>query len=164
MLNRNFTCCFTGHRQILPEHVCALPMAVETAIRELIAQGYFIFAAGGAMGFDTLAAETVLALKSDFPHLRLIIVAPCADQADNWAAPDRRRYERLREASDDYICLKASYTPDCMRRRNHCLVEMSSACLAYCLRPHTGSAQTVAFADAQGLEIVDIVSYLRCTI
>ena len=163
MQNRNFTCCFTGHRQIAPAHAQALPAALEAAIRALIAQGYFIFAAGGAMGFDTLAAETVLALKAEFSQLRLIIVAPCADQADGWTAADRRRYERLRQAADDYICLEASYTPDCMRRRNRCLVEMSSACLAYCLRPRSGSAQTVAFAGDLGLDIIDLVSLISCT-
>ncbi len=163
MLNRNFTCCFTGHRQIVREHAQALPEVLKGAIRSLIAQGYFIFAAGGAMGFDTLAAEAVLALKAEFPQLQLVIVAPCADQADGWPAADRRRYERLRHAADDYICLEATHTPDCMRRRNRCLVEMSSACLAYCLRQRSGSAQTVAFADAQGLDIIDVVALLHCS-
>ncbi|MFV0498381.1 MAG: SLOG family protein [Candidatus Fimivivens sp.] len=164
MHNRNFTCCFTGHRQIMPEHAQALAAAVENALRRLIAQGYFVFVAGGAMGFDTLAAEVVLKLKDEFPHLRLIIVAPCADQSDSWAAADQCRYERLRQAAHDFICLSATYTPNCMRKRNRCLVEMSSACLSYCLRPRSGSAQTVALADAQGLEIVDIVPLLACTL
>lgn len=164
MLTKNFTCCFTGHRQIAPEHAQALPAAIEAHIRTLIAQGYFIFAAGGAMGFDTLAAETVLALKAEFSQLRLIIVAPCANQTDGWAAVDRLRYERMRQAADDYICLEAAYTSDCMRRRNRYLVEMSSACLAYCLRPRTGSAQTVAYAAAQGLEIIDITALLDCPV
>ena len=163
MLNRNFTCCFTGHRQIVPEHAQDLIIVVEGAIRQLIAQGYFIFMAGGAMGFDTLAAETVLKLKSDFPHLRLIIVAPCADQSDGWPDADKRRYERLRQAADDYICLEAAYTPSCMRKRNRYLVEMSSACLAYCLRPRSGCAQTVALADTYGLDIIDIVPSIHCT-
>ena len=163
MLNRNFTCCFTGHRQIAPEHAQDLFTVLEGAIRQLIAQGYFIFMAGGAMGFDTLAAETVLKLKSDFPHLRLIIVAPCADQSDGWPDADKRRYERLRQAADDYICLEAAYTPSCMRKRNRYLVEMSSACLAYCLRPRSGSAQTVALADTYGLDIIDIVPSIHCT-
>ena len=91
-------------------------------------------------------------------------MAPCADQADGWLAADRRRYERLRQAADDYICLEAAYTPDCMRRRNRCLVEMSSACLAYCLRPRTGSAQTVAYADAQGLAVIDVAALLGCPV
>ncbi|WMJ82988.1 SLOG family protein [Oscillospiraceae bacterium LTW-04] len=164
MHNRNFTCCFTGHRQIVPEHAQALTTVVEGAIRRLIAQGYFIFVAGGAMGFDTLAAEVVLKLKSEFTQLRLIIVAPCADQADSWAAADQRRYERLRQAANDFICLETTYTPTCMRKRNRCLVEMSSACLAYCLRRRSGSAQTVALADAQGLDIIDVVSLIHCAI
>ncbi len=162
MLTKNFTCCFTGHRQIAPEHAQALPAAVAYGVRSLIAQGYFIFAAGGALGFDTLAAETVLGLKAEFSQLKLVIVAPCANQADGWLASNRRRYERLRQAADDYICLEAAYTPGCMRKRNRYLVEMSGACLAYCLRPRTGSAQTVSYAAAQGLDVIDVVPLLAC--
>lgn len=160
MFAKNFTCCFTGHRQLAQRHIERLPAALEAGIRDLIARGYFVFAAGGAVGFDTLAAETVLSLKAEFSQLRLIIVAPCATQADGWGAADKRRYERLLQAADDYICLEAAYTPGCMQKRNRRLVEMSSACLSYCTRTHTGSSQTVSYAKAQGLEIIDAVSLL----
>lgn len=160
MLYKNFTCCFTGHRQIEQGDREILPLAIESAMRQLISKGYFIFAAGGARGFDTIAAETVLALKDEFSQLRLIIVAPCADQANGWESSDRLRYERLRQAADEYICLESAYTNNCMRRRNRYLVEMSSACLAYCLRGRSGSSQTVNFANEQGLEVINISSLL----
>ena len=160
MQNRNFTCCFTGHRIIAAEHRRQLPEVVEAAIRALIAQGYFIFVAGGATGFDALASETVLALKEEFFQLRLVIVAPSADQTNGWNAKDRRQYERIRQAADEYICLEAAYTPDCMRRRNRFLVEMSAACLAYCVRERSGSAQTLGFAKEQGLEIINVLSLM----
>ena len=38
--------------------------------------GYLYFGAGGALGFDTLAAQTVLDLKKDYPQIKLILVLP----------------------------------------------------------------------------------------
>ena len=34
-----------------------------------IEQGYRYFGAGGALGFDTLAAQTVLELRSEYPDI-----------------------------------------------------------------------------------------------
>lgn len=157
---RNHTCCFTGHRVIEEAHRAQLPALLEQAIRELILEEYYLFATGGALGFDTLAAETVLALQQEFPHLRLIVVAPYAGQADGWDEADRLRYERIREAASDYRCLSAAYSPDCMRRRNRALVEMSAACISYCLRDRTGSSQTVGFARREGLLVIPLAERL----
>lgn len=93
--DRNHTCCFTGHRIIEERHLLLLPGLLEAALRELIADGYYTFAAGGALGFDTLAAETVLSLQREFSHLRLIVVAPFAGQPDGWSRADALRYERI---------------------------------------------------------------------
>ena len=161
MFDKNFTCCFTGHREIEEKHKERLPDVLKAVLRGLIANGYFIFAAGGALGFDTIAAEAVLSLKSEFPHIKLIIAAPCVDQTDGWGDADIIRYERIRSAADDYICMSASYTRDCMKKRNRYLVDMSAACIAYCLRERTGTSQTVGFAKEQGLDIIDIVPLLE---
>ena len=159
-LSRNHTCCFTGHRVIEEAHRAQLPFLLERTIRELIFQEYYIFAAGGALGFDTMAAEAVLALKEEFPHLRLVVVAPYAGQADGWNRTDQMRYERIRAAASDYRCLAASYSRDCMRRRNLELVEMSAMCVSYCLREHSGTAQTVGFALREGLQIIPLAEQL----
>ena len=71
MFDKNFTCCFTGHREIAPQHLGRIPKALDGILRALIAQGYHTFASGGALGFDTMAAEAVLKLKKEFPHIRL---------------------------------------------------------------------------------------------
>lgn len=145
------TCCFTGHRLIEERHREQLPVLLEQAIRSLIADGFYTFAAGGALGFDTLAAETVLTLQAEFSHLRLVIVAPFSGQADGWSRADQLRYERIRQAASDYICLESAYTRDCMRRRNLALISMSAACLSYCLHSRSGTSQTVGFALREGL-------------
>ena len=161
MFDKNFTCCFTGHREIEKQHIENLPRVLEAVLRGLISNGYFIFVAGGALGFDTIAAETVLSLKEEFPQLMLKIVAPCADQSETWSESDKRKYERIREAADDYICMSATYNRDCMKRRNLEMVKMSAVCIAYCMRERTGSSQTVAFANQEGLDVIDLIPLLE---
>ena len=69
------SCSFTGHRpQKLPfgenerdPRCVAFKQDIHNAIEELIGQGYARFVSGGARGFDTYAAEAVLALKESYP-------------------------------------------------------------------------------------------------
>lgn len=103
----------------------------------------------------------MLSLRREFSHLRLIVVAPFAGQPDGWSRADALRYERIREASSDFICLGASYTRDCMRRRNLALVEMSAACVSYCLHERTGTSQTVGFALREGLVHIPLAGRLE---
>ncbi len=70
---KNQTCCFTGHRKIPPEQYAALARRLEQEITCLIGQGIVYFGAGGALGFDTLAAQTVLRLKKKYPQIKLIL-------------------------------------------------------------------------------------------
>lgn len=79
-MNRLHTCCFAGHRDIPPESLPVLAAMLETTVHDLIADGIRYFYAGGALGFDTLAAETVLRLRDQFPQIRLILALPCREQ------------------------------------------------------------------------------------
>ena len=161
MFDKNFTCCFTGHREIEPQHLRYIPKALDKILRILIAQGYHTFVAGGALGFDTMAAEAVLKMKKSFPHIKLIIVAPFAGQSEKWSLSEQITYERIREAADDYICLSAGYSSTCMKKRNQYLVDMSDVCIAYCIRERSGSAQTINFAVEQGLKLVDVIDVIN---
>ena len=68
---REKTCCFTGHRK-LPSIWGRWKLAakLEKAIVEQINNGIRFFGAGGALGFDTLAAQTVLKLKKKYPDIK----------------------------------------------------------------------------------------------
>lgn len=67
MINyKSKTCCFTGHRKIPPENFEEISRRLETVIIRLIENGCIYFGAGGALGFDTLAAQAVLKLKTVF--------------------------------------------------------------------------------------------------
>ena len=73
---KNHTVCFTGHRKIPPEQADALARQLRSTLIRLVEEGYIYFGAGGALGFDTLAAQTVLALRAEYPQIKLILVLP----------------------------------------------------------------------------------------
>lgn len=111
---REKTCCFTGHRQIPAEYLPAISEKLRDTLIFYIEQGYQYFGAGGALGFDTLAAQTVLHLKQRYPCIKLILVLPCKDQAAKWRASDVKEYERIKSHADKivyfFFCLSISFS------------------------------------------------------
>lgn len=148
------TCCFTGHRVIPARVLPALAGELEQTLRRLIGEGVRYFGAGGALGFDTLAAETVLRLKGEYPDVRLILVLPCRDQTRGWKEADVRRYRDIASRADKVVYTAEHYSPGCMHRRNRHLVENSSVCVAWCTRETGGSAYTAAYARQRELRLV----------
>lgn len=157
---RDVTCCFTGHREIAPAHADAMPAVLEQVIRTLYSSGVYRFVTGGALGFDTLAAERVLSLRGELDRLHLTVVAPFLRQADRWRECDRARYERICAGADDYRVLRSSYTRFCMRERNHAMADMSGVCVSYLLHRPSGTAQTVDYAMQSGLYIISVADIL----
>lgn len=158
---RSQTCCFTGHRNIARRILPALTAELDRTTRALIAEGVRYFETGGARGFDTLAAETVLQLRQEFPHIRLILVLPCRNQTRGWRADDVRRYEAVMERADKVVYTGDVYTTECMRRRNRCLVDHSGVCAAYCTRSFGGTAYTVDYARRQGVRVIPLYGEYR---
>ena len=153
-MNRLHTCCFTGHRDIPPEILPALAAKLEAAILELIADGIRYFYAGGALGFDTLAAETVLRLRNQFPQIQLILALPCREQTRGWSTASVKRYESILRRANKVIYTSEHYTRGCMQRRNRFMVDRSAVCVAYCTRATGGSAYTLQYARKAGLRIL----------
>ena len=57
------TCCFTGHRSLSHEEKLKAAVRLRRVIEKQIKAGVVFYGAGGALGFDTLAAQTVLDMK-----------------------------------------------------------------------------------------------------
>lgn len=153
-MNRLHACCFTGHRDIPPEILPTLAAKLEAIVLELIADGIRYFYAGGALGFDTLAAETVLRLRDQFPQIRLILALACREQTRGWPAASIKRYENILRHSDEAIYTSEHYTRGCMQRRNRFMVDHSAVCVAYCTRATGGSAYTLQYARKSDLRIL----------
>ena len=154
MEHRDETCCFTGHREVPLAERGELMRRLNETVRELIARGYRYFGAGGAVGFDTMAAQTVLDLRREFSHIKLILVLPCGDQARHFPPADAFEYRRILGAAAKVTVLHERYVPGCMLERNRRLVAHSSVCVAYCRRDSGGTAYTLREARRAGLELI----------
>lgn len=114
------------------------------------------FGAGGAWGFDMLAEETVLELKREYPHIRLVLVLPCPpeQQTLKWNNNQRQRYYEILERADKVRILSTQYTNDCMLVRNRHLVDNSAYLVCYLREQRGGTAYTVKYAREQGLDVI----------
>ena len=152
------TACFTGHRTIPFLQRRKIEKRTEEALIEAIKQGYRFFGAGGALGFDTLAAQTVLRLKKTYPQIKLILVLPCLSQTRGWRPEDIAEYERIKAAADKVVYTSQEYTRDCMFKRSRHLVDNSSLCIAYLTENSGGTAYTVDYARSKGLIIRNVAT------
>ena len=155
------TCCFTGHRVIPSGEKETIRNLLETAIEKAIQDGYRFFGAGGALGFDTLAAQTVLTLKQQYPHIRLILVLPCINQANGWKQADIDEYERIKSLADKVVYTSTEYTYGCMHKRNRYLVDNSSLCICYLTKLSGGTAYTVRYAESKGVYVRNIANTIK---
>ncbi len=153
---KNQTVCFTGHRKIPPEQVETLARRLNSTLIQLIDDGYLYFGAGGALGFDTLAAQTVLELKSQYPNVKLILVLPCLSQTRGWSARDIEIYENIKSKADKVVYTSQEYTRGCMHKRNRHLVDNSSVCICYLTESSGGTAYTVDYARKNNLTVINL--------
>lgn len=153
---REITCCFTGHRKIAPSQQRNVDRRLGELIEKLIKDGFCRFAAGGALGFDTMAAQCVLNLNSKYPNIKLILILPCLEQTKGWSEKDVAVYDYIKNNADDVIYTSLKYTKGCMFKRNRALVDKSSVCIAYQKKSTGGTAYTVNYAASQGVKVYNI--------
>ncbi len=149
------TCCFTGHRIIALKDYDRIKQTIERLSEDFILKGVTDFCVGGALGFDTLAAKTILYLKKKYPHIRLILILPCLNHTSKWKNSDIAEYENIRSQCDDIIYASREYTNSCMFKRNRMLVDKSKYCICYLKGSKSGTAYTVKYAKNKGLEIIN---------
>ena len=151
-------CCFTGHRRIPPSHMHALPLHIDGALDAFYRVGCRDFYTGGAIGFETLAAERVVAYRETHPGVRLILLLPCRDQYKEWCAQDVRAYFDILNACDAYRYVSEEYDAQAMYRRNMELVGVAQACIAYVSREASGAGQTMRAAARAGLTVINLAT------
>ena len=164
MSQREITCCFTGHRPVrLPwssneqdERCWKLKEQIGEKLDEFYARGYRHFLCGMAIGCDMYFAEAVLSLRDSRPDVTLEAVIPCGTQPDRWPAALRQRYNALLDRCDRVTVLQIHYTPDCMQKRNRCMVARSSLLLACYTGFPGGTQSTLLYAQRQGLKTIVI--------
>ncbi len=155
------TCCFTGHRVISTKDVDPIRKLLKKEIARQTERGRKVFCAGGAMGFDMLAAECVLEAKKEDPDIKLLLFLPHKGQASNWRESEKRRYEDIIHRADGISYACEEYVQGCMFTRNRRLCDASSVCIAFLEHGSGGTFYTVKYARSVGLEIINLAKKLR---
>ncbi len=149
-------CMFTGHRTINGRHLAGLPRRIDELLEKLISEGYTEFRAGGAVGFDTIAALKVLEKKKKYGFVRLHLYLPCHGQENGWRENLKKAYYYVIENADSVRYVSDTYVDGCMHKRNREMVDGSALCVAYCGRSKGGSAYTVDYARKRGLRVINM--------
>ena len=151
-------CCCTGHRRLPADHAAALPAHIDAALDALYRLGCRDFYTGGAIGFDTLAAQRVIRFRAGHPDVRLILMLPCRDQSRGWSAEDMTAYRDILAECDAYRYVSEEYDEHAMYRRNMEMVGVSDACIAYVTRSASGAGQTLRAAERAGLTVINLAN------
>ncbi len=72
--------CFTGHRSFTGDTTnleARLYDILERAINKESVKDFYV---GGAVGWDELAAQTVLKLREIYPQIELHLILPCSNE------------------------------------------------------------------------------------
>ncbi|MBQ9383675.1 MAG: DUF1273 family protein [Ruminiclostridium sp.] len=148
---------FTGHRHIDTNKY--RPILTQT-LEELILDGSDMFYAGGAMGFDTLAAQTVIELKASYPWITLVLLLPCPpeEQASRFTEYQRDEYYEILRNADRSVTISPHYAADCMKKRNMELINRAEICVC-CYNESlfkSGTGQTVRMAVNKGIQVINL--------
>lgn len=150
------TVCFTGHRKLQPHNIVQTASLLEEKIKDLALAQSVDFRAGGAVGFDTLAALCVLSARDNYPNIRLHLILPCKDQTRGWTDGDVEKYNYILSQADSvrYVCEER--ISGCMLKRDRELVDGADICIAYCNKATGGTAYTVSYAKERGVKVENI--------
>ena len=161
-MEKEYTCFFSGHR--------VLPSAKKETIKKLLTEaiinlienkGVTDFIAGGALGFDTMAAEAVYALRESYPYIKLHMYYPCYNQFSRWSYNDKYKWRILDSKCDSRLfVVEGEYTADCMQRRNRRMVDDSYYGICFCMKDNTGTGTTMRYALQAGRNVENIADML----
>ena len=109
-----------------------------------------------AQGFDLAAAESVIALKSEFPDVELIACVPCEGQSRYFSATDKLRYDRVLKNCSDVFVLSSEYYQGCMHMRDRFMVDNCDLVVCYLRKRSGGTYYTVKYAKSCDKKIIEL--------
>ena len=150
-------CCFTGHRDLPQNLIPQLRAQMYAELEKLYSFfGVKTFISGGAIGFDLLAAETVLELKRAHPEIKLIFALPCENHTKNWGDAATMKFRMLSLLADNTVYVSQNYYNGCMHVRNKFMLEHSEFCICYCKKTSGGSYYTLCAAKKMNKTIIEL--------
>ena len=161
--NRRRSCSFTGHREISQEEINVLVPKLRSTILYLISKGVTEFHAGGAEGFDTLAAGVVHEISMNHEGIRLVLELPYEKTFGHLKpdAKEKRFYEFIKSVADEVNVHgekpKGRYdAKNSLLKRNRVLMDKSYYCVCYMRDNKGGTAYTVKYAKTIDNHIINL--------
>ena len=154
-------CAFSGHRTIKQAHRGKISSLIARAIEYAYSEGCRTFYSGGAIGFDTLAAQQVIRFRMTHPDVRLILLLPCVDQGARWTDAQRNMYSHLLSEANETAYISESYTPSCIKKRNEALAAVGDIMICYLCHRVSGTGQTVSIAKSLGQRVYNLYPSLE---
>lgn len=153
--------CFTGHRTIAEDNETLSARLYALLERLVTEQKVTDFYTGGAVGWDALAALTVLKLRESYPEVKLHLVLPCSfeEQSTKWNEAQKEEHKHIASLADTKEFTSEHLGKTAMKIRNARLVELASDyCICY-WNPQdfrSGTGQTVRMAQKKGIEVINL--------
>ncbi len=153
--------CFTGHRTIAEDKE-TLSARLYALLEHLVTEKKVTdFYTGGAVGWDALAALTVLKLRESYPEVKLHLVLPCPfdEQSAKWKEAQKEEHKYIASLADTKEFTSEHLGKNAMQIRNARLVELASDyCICYWNPKNfrSGTGQTVRMAQKKGIEVVNL--------
>ena len=161
-----YSCCFTGYRpQKYPfplrrgnAEFHLLEDALTDAVFSLCEENCNTFYTGMAMGFDLIAAETVLFLRKARPDLaiKLIAVLPFANQGDTFSPEWKARFDAVLRECDGKVLIEKDYSRGCYAQRNRYMVDHSDYIITWYDGQKGGTQNTLRYAEKTGRGIINL--------
>ena len=155
-------CFFSGHRIMEKKEIALCKSLLREEILNCINRGVTRFIVGGAIGFDTMAAEAVIDMREDY-DIKLCLYLPCKNHFAKWKTQEIEKFHKIKEQADEVMYVyEGKYIPGCMQMRNSRMVSDSGCGIVY-LRAavNSGSAQTVKIAKEKGIPFVNIFDEMK---
>lgn len=165
VFDKNVSCCFTGHRVMSPSEKQRASEEINRIVRTLVKNGVRHFICGGALGFDTVAAVTLINMRTSKAladrdgnevKIHLTLAIPCPEQSERWQFSDKALYNRILSEADSVMTVSEHYTKSCMFERNRYMVDSSAYCVAYVTRSRGGAYYTMNYAKKSGVGVINI--------
>lgn len=150
------TCCFTGSRSLKKEDYQNISELVKKEVVSLYQKGITNFICGGALGFDTIAAITVINLKTVCPDIKLHLALPCQNHFSMWSDSEIAQFKTISKHSDSIKYVSQQYQKYCMFKRNRYMIDNSAHCISYSTKSKGGTAYTVNYANQKNIPVTEL--------
>lgn len=146
------TVAFSGYRpEKINENIESIKLQLQEVVLRSIDDGFDTFITGMADGFDIYAAQCVLDIKKEKPHINLVCALPFERARGTGVA-----YEEIIAQADEVVTLSNPSNRGAYYVRNEFMVDNCSLLTCYYDGRYGGTEYTVDYAIKKGVEVINI--------